>query len=330
MKYFRNMSIVLPLLFCSVGAVAREAPTVESVFAAIVGVTAEIAADARTANSLGAVRDGNGVVISSDGLVLTIGYLILEAEWVVVTTWDDRKVSAHIVAYDHATGFGLVRAEEPLGIAPMPLGDSDMAAAGFQALAAGSNGPRFAQTTQVVSRRTFTGYWEYLLEDAIFTMPPYAVYGGAALIDSLGQLIGIGSLMVNDAVGPGEEGLGNMFVPINHLKPILDELVARGRAGQPKPWLGLYTVEAPDNSLYINRVAEDGPAYKAGITPGSFLLHLEGQPIKGQEDFYRRVWEAAPPGGRVRVILRNPAGNTRQVDIVTADRYDWLNMAPPK
>jgi hypothetical protein len=215
MKYFRNISIVLPLLFCSVGAVAKEAPTVESVFAAIVGVTAEITADARTANSLGAVRDGNGVVISSDGLVLTIGYLILEAEWVVVTTWDGRRVSAHIVAYDHATGFGLVRAEEPLGIAPMPLGDSDMAAAGFQALAAGSNGPRFAQTTKVVSRRTFTGYWEYLLEDAIFTMPPYAVYGGAALIDPLGQLIGIGSLMVNDAAGPGEESLGNMFVPIN-------------------------------------------------------------------------------------------------------------------
>ncbi len=328
MKYFRNISIVLPLLFCSVGAVANEAPTVESVFAAIVGVTAEIASDARTANSLGVVRDGNGVVISMDGLVLTIGYLILEAEWVVVTTWDGRKVSAHIVAYDHATGFGLVRAEEPLGIAPMPLGDSDLATAGFQALAAGSNGPRFAKTTQIVSRRTFTGYWEYLLDDAIFTMPPYAVYGGAALIDPRGRLIGIGSLLVNDAAGPDEVGLGNMFVPINRLKPILGELVARGRAGQPKPWLGLYTVEAPDNSLYINRVAEDGPASKAGIAPGSILLGLEGRPIDGQEDFYRRVWAAAAPGGSVRVLLLDPTGRTREVEIVTADRYDWLNMTP--
>jgi len=330
MKYFRNILIVLPLLFGAAGAAAEEAPTVESVFAAVVGVTAEVASDARTANSLGAVRDGNGVVISSDGLVLTIGYLILEAKWVVVTTWEGREVSAHIVAYDHATGFGLVRAEEPLGIAPMPLGDSDLAAAGFQALAAGSNGPRFAQTTQVVSRRTFTGYWEYLLEDAIFTMPPYAVYGGAALIDPRGRLIGIGSLLVNDAMGPGEEGLGNMFVPINHLKPILDELVARGRAGQPKPWLGLHTMEAPDNSLYINRVAEDGPAYKAGIAPGSILLGLEGQPIEGQEDFYRRVWAAAAPGGSVRVILLDPTGRTHEVEIVTADRYDWLDMTPPE
>jgi S1-C subfamily serine protease len=328
MKYFRNILIALPLLFCSAAAAAEEAPTVESVFGAIVGVTAEIASDARTADSLGAVRDGYGVVITGDGLVLTIGYLILEAERVMVATWEGRKVSAHVVAYDHATGFGLLRAEKPLGVAPMPLGDSDLATPGFQALAAGSNGPRFAKTTQVVSRRTFTGYWEYLLEDAIFTMPPYAVYGGAALIDPRGRLIGIGSLLVNDAAGPGGLGLGNMFVPINRLEPILDELVAQGRAGQPRPWLGLHTEETPSEGLYISRVAEDGPAYRAGIAPGSILLGLEGKPIKGQEDFYRRVWAAAAPGDSVTVILRDHAGEAHEVEIVAADRYDWLKATP--
>ena len=328
MKYLRNISLALTLLFQPATAPAEEAPTIESVFAAVVGVTAEIIPDARTAGSLGPIRDGNGVVIGEDGLVLTIGYLILEAERVTVTTSDGREVPARVVAYDHPTGFGLVRATEPLDVTPMKLGDSDAAVDGFPAIAAGSNGPRFARQTKVVSRRTFTGYWEYLLEDAIFTMPAYAVYGGAALIDDKGQLIGIGSLLVNDAPGPDENGLGNIFVPINVLKPILDELVARGRAGEPRAWLGISTETAPVGGLYVNRVSTDGPAYMAGITPGSILLGLEGEPIEDQEDFYRRLWAAAKPGEPVRVILLDHSGEAREMEIIAGDRYDWLQGMP--
>jgi S1-C subfamily serine protease len=330
MKYLRSISFALILLFQPAMAPAEEAPTVESVFDAVVGVTAEIAPDARTARSLGPIRDGNGVVIGKDGLVLTIGYLILEAEQVIVTTSEGREVPAQIVAYDHATGFGLVRAKEPLNVAPMPLGDSDRATGGVAALAAGSNGPRFARQTRVVSRRIFTGYWEYMLEDAIFTMPPYAVYGGAALIDDRGQLIGIGSLLVNDAAEPGKQGMGNMFVPINLLKPILDEMVARGRAGEPRAWLGMQTEEAPVGGLYVKRVSTDGPAFKAGVTPGSILLGLEGKPIEGQEDFYRRLWAAARPGDPVRVILLDHSGEAREMEIIAGDRYDWLQGMPSK
>jgi len=328
MKYFRIFSIAFLVLLDAAGASAQQPPTVESVFRAIVGVTAEIDPEARTAQSLGTLRDGHGVVIGGDGLVLTIGYLILEADWVVVTTGDGMEVPAQVVAYDHGTGFGLVRTESSLGIDPIPLGDSDAAQAGFQVLAAGSDGPRFARPAEIVSRRTFTGYWEYLLEDAIFTMPPYPIYGGAALIDPRGQLVGIGSLLVNDARAPGEAGLGNMFVPINELKPILDELLARGRAGAPRAWLGLYTEETPTEGLYVNSVAEEGPAYKAGIAPGSVLIGLEGEPIASQEDFYRRVWAAARPGEGVRVLLLDHAGNPREVEIVTGDRYDWLRLKP--
>lgn len=326
MKYLRYISVTLSLLSCSVNAAADEHRSVESVFAAVVGVTAEIASDARTANSLGAIRDGHGVVIGADGLVLTIGYLILEAEWVTITTGEGREIPAHVVAYDHPTGFGLVLADEALGIEPLPLGDSNTAIEGYPALVAGSGGPRFARQTHVVSRRTFTGYWEYLLEDAIFTMPPYPVYGGAALVDAEGRLIGIGSLLVNDAAGPGEAGLGNVFVPVNLLKPILEELIAKGRAGKPRAWLGLQTEEAPVGGLFVSRVSEDGPAYRAGITPGSFLLGLEGEPIESQEDFYRRVWAAAEPGESVRVILLDHSGEPREVEIVAGDRYDWLRI----
>lgn len=329
MKHPRFIVIVLALLFQPTAtAVAQTQPTVDSVFASVVRVRSEIAWEARTANSLGAMRDGHGVVIAEDGLVLTIGYLILEAEWVTLTTQQGREVPATVVAYDHPTGFGLVRADEPLGVVPLELGDSDAATEGYPALVAGSDGPRFAKQTRVVSRRTFTGYWEYLLEDAIFTMPPYAVYGGAALIDREGRLIGIGSLLVNDAPGPAEKGLGNVFVPINVLKPILQELVENGRAGEPRAWLGMQTEEAPVGGLYVNRVSLDGPAYMAGIAPGSILLGLEGKPIESQEDFYRRVWAAAKPGDSITVILLDLQGEAREVEIVTADRYDWLLMKP--
>lgn len=330
MKCLRNISLTLVLLFRPAIALAEEIPSIESVFAAVVGVTAEIIPDARTASSLGPIRDGSGVVIGEDGLVLTIGYLILEAERVTVTKSDGREVPAQVVAYDHPTGFGLVRTKEPLDITPMRLGDSDAATTGIRALAAGSNGPRFARQTKIVSRRIFTGYWEYLLEDAIFTMPAYAVYGGAALIDDQGQLIGIGSLLVNDAPGPGDKGLGNMFVPINLLKPILGELVARGRAGKPRAWLGISTENAPVGGLYVNRVSTDGPAYRAGITPGSILLGLQGEPIEDQETFYRRLWTAAKPGDPVEVILLDHNSEAREVEIIAGDRYDWLQGMPGK
>lgn len=328
MKYLRNMCLPVILLLWPALAAGETSPTVDSVFAAIVGVTSEIASDARTANSLGAVRDGHGVVIGEDGLVLTIGYLILEAEWVTVTTQEGREVPATVVAYDHPTGFGLVRTEVPLDIAPLPLGDSDAATEGYPALVGGQDGPRFAKQTQVVSRRTFTGYWEYLLEDAIFTMPPYAIYGGAALIDADGRLIGIGSLLVNDAPGSGEKGLGNMFVPVNLLKPILTELIEKGRAGRPRAWLGLQTENAPVGGLYVNRVSTDGPAWMAGIVPGSILLGLEGEPIENQEDFYRRLWALAEPGDTVKLIVLDLQGEPREIEITAADRYDWLTIRP--
>ena len=309
-------------------AAAEEPPSVDAVLGAVVAVRAEVPPNARTADSLGLYRDGHGVVIDSDGLVLTIGYLILEAESVVVMTGGGKTAPARILAYDHATGFGLLRALAPLGVRPMALGDSGKTVEGDLVLVAAAGGARYAIQARIVSRRGFTGYWEYMLAEAIFTMPPHPVYGGAALIDAGGRLLGIGSLLVNDAMGPGEHSPGNMFVPIDLLKPILADLVANGRSVEPpRPWLGLYTRELP-RGLFVSRVAWDGPAQLAGVLPGSVVLAVGGKPVKSQAEFYRRVWAAGRPGATVRLTLIDPLGEAADIDVITADRYDWLRLEP--
>ena len=328
MKYPRAIFAAMLAVATAHPAAAEEPPTVDSVLGAVVALRAEVPPNARTADVLGLRRDGHGVVIDSDGLVLTIGYLVLEAESVTILLSGGRTVPARVVAYDHPTGFGLVRAEEPLDVRPMALAESAEAVAGDLVLVAGAGGPRYAIQARVVSRRGFTGYWEYMLEDAIFTMPPYPIFGGAALVDSNGRLLGIGSLFVNDAMGPGEHSPGNMFVPIDLLKPILADLVADGRSAEsPRPWLGMITREAP-GGLFIARASYDSPAQLAGVLPGSLLLALQGKPIRSQEDFYRRLWAAGPAGVTVRLTLIDPTGEPRDIDVVTGDRYDWLRIEP--
>ena len=307
---------------------AAEPPTIESVLGAVVALHAEIPADARTAESLGTERDGHAVVIDSSGLALTIGYLILEAETVTLAAAGGVPVPAEILAYDHATGFGLLRAERPLKVRPMALARSALAEDGDRVVVAGAGGADQAITAQIVSRRSFAGYWEYMLDEAIFTVPPHPIFGGAALIDSAGRLLGIGSLFVNDAVAPGEFSPGNMFVPIDLLKPILADLIADGRSSTaPRPWLGLYTQEAPQG-LFVSRVAGDGPAQRAGILPGSLVLAIDGRPIRTLESFYREVWAMGAPGVTVNLTLIDPTGEPREVAVVSGNRSDWLGLKP--
>ncbi len=323
LSFFAVLAVLTPAL---APAGAAEPPTVESVLGAVVALHAEIAPDARTANSLGLERDGHGVVIDSDGLVLTIGYLILEADSVTVATVGGTPVPARILAYDHATGFGLLRAERKLGVRPMTMAKSANAEPGDRVLVAGAGGADFAMQARIVSRRSFAGYWEYMLDEALFTMPPHPEFGGAALIDAEGRLLGIGSLFVNDAMGPGEFSPGNMFVPIDLVKPILADLIADGRSSEPpRPWLGLYTQEAPQG-LFVSRVASDGPAQLAGVLPGSLVLAVDGRPIESMEGFYRQVWAAGAPGVTIRLTLIDPMGEPQEVAIASGDRYDWLGL----
>jgi len=295
---------------------------------AVVKIRAEVPPDARTAVSLGPLREGSGVLIDSNGLVLTIGYLVLEASHVDVTDSRGKTVPARILGYDHATGFGLLRARSLSGgVRPLPLGLSEGLYRGAEVLilSYSANGPS-GQGAYVVSRREFAGYWEYLLERAIFTAPHHANFGGAALIGLDGSLLGIGSLQVPEAM-PGEPVPGNMFVPIDLLKPILSDLTQKGSSGaRRRPWLGAQ-MEEVGRHVVVRRVSKGGPAARSGLEAGQLIAGVGGTPVAGLADLYRKVWALGTPGVSVPLNILKGV-RVEEVRVVSGDRYDHLRLKP--
>ncbi len=295
---------------------------------AIVGVDSQIPGNARTAGTLGTQRQGSGAVISDDGLVLTIGYLILEAVSIDLTTSDGRRVPAKFIGYDHESGFGLVRALRPLGVTPLQLGESDGLDVRSQALIANRLGEQAAQGVFVVSRRPFVGSWEYLLDDAIYTSPPNANFSGASLLSSDGRLLGIGSLFVGDAAEFQQPVAGNMFVPINELRPILDDLVANGRrSGKIRPWVGIFSSEFRGR-VFVDRIAADGPAEAVGIEPGDLIVKVRGTPVDDMASFLRAVWKDSRAGDAIDMTVLTRDGDLRSVTVQSDDRRNWLRFDP--
>lgn len=302
---------------------------VRDIFRAVIGVHATVPAEARTANTLGRERQGAGVVIDGDGLVLTIGYLILEASSVNVIDPEGREIPASIVAYDHETGFGLLRALAPLAVKPVPLGRSSDVSEGDPVLALSPDGPQPMTAQRVMDRRPFAGYWEYLLENAIFTAPAHPGYGGAPLINIEGKLVGIGSLYVGDAYAGPPPVQGNMFVPIDLLKPIMADLLAEGRrTDRAQPWLGLTTGETAGR-VFVNRVTKDGPADAAGIQPGDIIMGIGGQKVRGMVDFFRRVRAQGDAGTDIPMDVLSSAKENMSIGRIVVhsrDRHDWLKL----
>jgi S1-C subfamily serine protease len=312
------------LVVLSGPAIAAQTP--DNILKAIVKIKANIPKDAATAQSLGTEREGNGVIIDKRGHILTIGYLILEAESIEVTKADGDQIKANFVAYDYQTGFGIIRAIEPLLIDPIRLGQSFRLKTGDPVLIAGYGGTEAVLGSRVVSRKEFTGYWEYLLEDAIYTSPPYPNYGGAALIDRDGQLLGIGSILTRIDV----DGLGvipcNMSVPIDLLKPILTDLIETGHSSAPpQPWLGVHADEA-HGRVFIIRVTPEGPAAKAGINAGDVVVAVNQKPVKGLAQFFRQIWASGPAGVKVTLSILQET-QVREISVQTADRHRFLNLS---
>jgi len=289
---------------------------------AVVLVHTEIPDEAFTASILGTERVGNGVVIGSDGLVLTIGYLVTEARSVWLTNSAGIAVPAHPLAYDQITGFGLVLPLGSLDAPALPRGRSATPAVGSEVYVIGHGGRAHALKARLVSRREFAGYWEYVLDEALFTAPAHPQWGGAALLDSNGELIGIGSLLVQESV-EDEEVQGNMFVPIDLLDPILDELTRHGRrAGPPRAWLGMYVAELASH-LVVNALADDGPAAQAGVHVGDVVLEIAGEKPASLADLFRRVWRLGRAGTEVPLVLSR-RGQALRVTVRSADRNDFL------
>jgi len=306
---------------------AENAPPVPQVTVdalSVVKVRSTAVANARSSGTLGQQREGTGIVIDSKGLVMTIGYLITEAEKVELSTTDGKVFPATVIANDYATGLGLVKALTPLPIKPVDFGESSGAAERELVLIVGFDG---VAPAYIVSKRPFVGYWEYLLDEAIYTAPATVNWQGAALLNREGKLLGIGSLVVGDAIGKRSNVPGNMFVPIDLLKPVLGDFIANGRStARARPWIGINTQEIQGN-LIITRVSPESPADEAGLKAGDIVVGIRGQEIKGQADFYTKLWQSGEAG--VEVVVDVLKGNRiENYSIKSVDRERYLRPKP--
>lgn len=326
------MNAALRLLFCAVALCvapvqAQDKPRDESpeTLSAVVRVKARILPNARSAETLGTQREGNGVLVR-DNYVLTIGYLVIEAEGIEVISGEGRAVPATLAGYDHASGLGVLRLVAPIDAKPIPLGDAKALSERDPVMVAAYGGREGISLAYVVSRRQFAGSWEYMLDSAIFTYPPVMNWSGAALIGPKGDLLGIGSLIVADAMSPGTQSPGNMFVPVDLIKPILNDLIDKGRAGPARPWLGMSTEEFRGR-LFVSRLSPDGPAERAGVHRGDILIGVGSEGVASLADFYRKIWARGNAG--VEVPLRVLQGTQiRDLSVRSIDRVEYFRAKP--
>jgi S1-C subfamily serine protease len=291
--------------------------------AAMVGLHTLVPQDAFTAETLGTERAGNGVFIRDNGLVLTIGYLITEAETIWLSLSDGRSVQGHVLGYDQETGFGLVQALAKLEMPALELGQSTAASIGERVVVAGAGGRARSAAARIVAKQEFAGYWEYVLDEAIFTAPAHPNWGGTALIGPAGELLGIGSLQLQHVVEKGQTQNINMMVPIDLLKPIFNDLMKSGRrSGPPRPWLGLYATEV-EGRLVVLGLADRGPARKADLRQGDILVSVAGKEVRDLAGFFRRIWAQGSAGVEVPLTVYRD-GETMNVRVKSSERNRFL------
>jgi S1-C subfamily serine protease len=295
----------------------------ERAFNAVVGLRAIIPGDAYTAETLGTERAGNGVLIRGNGLVLTIGYLITEAETIWLSLNDGRSVPGHVLGYDQETGFGLVQALARVDLPELPLGQSSGAPIGEPVVVGGAGGRHHSVAAQIALRQEYAGYWEYVLDEAIFTAPAHPNWGGTALIGPKGDLIGIGSLHIDQPrEGGGTQHL-NMSVPIDLLKPIFDDLLTLGQRNRPpRPWLGLYATEV-DNRVVVVGLSNRGPAKRSNLRTGDVVLAVGGQEVNDLAGLFRRIWSLGDAGVEVPMTIYRE-GQALELKVASADRRRFL------
>ncbi len=291
--------------------------------AAVVGLRTLIPADGFTAETLGTERLGHGVLIRKDGIILTIGYLVTEASEVWIKLSDGRYVPGHVLGYDQETGFGLVQALARIEVPFLPLGSSAAAAVGEPVVLGGTGGRSNSVAAQIVAKQEFAGYWEYLLDQAIFTAPSHPHWGGTAMIGSKGELLGIGSLQVQHTRQDGTAENINMVVPIDLLKPILDDLIQIGRPRRPaRPWLGLFATEV-GNRIAVAGVAARGPAKAADVRTGDIIIDVGGKAVHSLAGFFRAVWARGEAGVDVPLTV-NRRGKNLDLTVRSGDRRNFL------
>ena len=295
----------------------------ERVLSSIVSLRCEVPENAFTASSLGVERNGHGVLINDSGLILTIGYLTIEASQIWLIDAGGQAIAGHVLGYDQETGFGLIQALGKLETPSITLGSSTQAEVGDDVIMAGYGGTDGAINARIAAKQEFAGYWEYLLSEAIFITPPHPFWGGASLISAKGELIGIGSLFIQHSRDGQMPFDGNMIVPIDLLKPILNDLLTYGRVNKkPRPWLGTMIAES-DDRLLIGGVIPDGPTSSSGLEPGDILTAIDGLPVENLPTFLRHLWSRGDAGVIVTLtILRED--QILEMQVRSADRNEYL------
>ncbi len=324
-----TLAVLVSSLWCAASAIAQDIKRAEGgasadqLVSAIVQVRVKALPDARSNATLGPTREGSGIVIDGKGHVLTIGYLVIESDAIELVTSANKTVPATLAGYDHATGFGLLRATAPLEAKPIDLGDSGALTEKEPVIVLPHGGRDAASFGRVTAKRPFAGSWEYLLDQAIFVSPPTMAWAGAALINRDLRLVGVGSLLVRDAGGEP----GNMFVPVDVLKPILADLIKQGkRSGPTRPWLGLATEEL-QGRLLVTRVSPESPADKAGLKPGDIVLGVGSDTVKSHSEMYRKIWSIGPAGVEVPFKVLQGA-ELKDLKVKSIDRAEYFRDKP--
>jgi S1-C subfamily serine protease len=289
----------------------------------IVGLRATVPNDAFTADNLGTERTGNGVIIREDGLILTIGYLITEADQIWLHLTDGTPVPGHALAYDQESGFGLVQALARINLPILPLGQSADVMLGEPVVVGGAGGRHHSVAARIAAKQEFAGSWEYVVDEALFTAPAHPNWGGTALIGGRGELLGIGSLQLEQSREGRENEHLNMMVPIDLLKPILHDLLTLGRRNEkPRPWLGLYATEVEDRVVIVG-LAKGGPAQRASLRTGDLVLSVAGQEVDDLADLYRSIWAQGPAGTEIPLLVYRD-GRPIEVRVISGDRNRFL------
>jgi S1-C subfamily serine protease len=321
-KFFVSGTVAL---LASAMAASAQSGFADDLLSAVVQLKTYINPDGRTVKGLGQQRNGSGIVIDDKGLILTIGYLMVEAHSAEVLTNSGRKAAAEVVGYDHDTGFGLMRATEPLKVKPLAIGKSADLKEQEQVLAASFGGRAGIAPAYIMSLREFAAGWEYLIPGAIFTAPAHSEWSGAALLSRDAKLVGVGSLVVGDVTGQGKGLPGNMYVPIDLLPPIMADLIASGRVSGPgRPWLGL-NAEEVRGRIFVSRVVGDSPAQRAGINTGDIIVAVNGEAPHSLADYYRKVWSLGGAGASVPLDLLQ-AGGIKRIEVKSINRLDYLRL----
>ncbi len=316
-------SAALVLTFQATAAFA-ESTTLQQLLTGVVHIKTRINPDGRTTENLGREREGTGIVIDDNGLILTIGYLMVEAFSAEIMTSDGRTAGANVVGYDNESGFGLLQTVTPLKVRAFRMGTAADIKAGDPAIVASFGGVAGLLPVHVVAKREFAGSWEYLLDEAIFTAPAHPAWSGAALIGHDGRLVGVGSLSLSDVSGKGEGLNGNMFVPIDRLAPILADLISDGRPAVSHPWLGLSTSDV-DGRLIVSKVTPGAPAEKAGVRKGDVIIGIAGETAKDLPDFYRKMWAQGRAGVDIPLdVMQN--NQRRSLQVHSISRLDHLKL----